>query len=186
MSWASPFRIADAVRHLRQGGVLAYPTESVYGLGCNPNFSDAVQFIGQLKGRRAGKTFLLIASEFSQVEPWVAPLTRVQRDSLLERWPGPVTWVVPASDLAPRWLVAGDNTIAIRVTAHPLAKSLCRACGSALVSTSANPAGMPAARTSLKVRCYFGSESIKILAGPVGANSKPSAIYELISGKRLR
>jgi len=174
-----------AVVGLKAGATLAYPTEAVYGLGCDPFDPAAVARLMELKGRPEGKSFILIAADLGQLEGLIAPLNEESLGRLCSTWPGPVTWVVPAAATVPAWLVGRDRTLAVRVTAHPLAAALCRAFGGALISTSANPGGKPPARTPLKVRRYFGN-AVRLLAGPLGTDPKPTAIYELRTGRRLR
>lgn len=186
MIWTSRFRVRLAAQHLCRGGVLAYPTEAVYGLGCDPFNRDAVEWISMCKNRAGAKSFILIAASYAQIEPLLNPISTEQKKTLQAKWPGPVTWVVPASDRVPAWLMSKSRTIAVRVTAHPSAAALCCEFGGPIVSTSANPAGMRPARSAQMVRNYFSNDPIKILAGPVDKGANPSAIFDLITGNRLR
>ncbi|HEY9146185.1 MAG TPA: L-threonylcarbamoyladenylate synthase, partial [Thiobacillus sp.] len=121
---------ADALRaHLRRGGLIAYPTESCYGLGCNPSNPRALQRLIRLKGRSAAKGLLLIADRFKRLKPFIRPLNAADRTRVMRSWPGPVTWVVPASATCLPDLTGGRPTIAVRVTAHPGAARLCRSLG---------------------------------------------------------
>ncbi len=139
--------IATAVAALRAGGVIAYPTEAVYGLGCDPFNAAAVAHLFALKQRPAGQGVLLIAADFAQVERFIgdAPEDAVARARA--SWPGPHTWVFPRSAATPDWLAGDHAGIALRVTAHTLAAQLCDAFGGALVSTSANRHGAAPARS---------------------------------------
>jgi L-threonylcarbamoyladenylate synthase len=175
-----------AVETVRAGGVIAYPTEAVYGLGCDPLEHTAVQRILDLKGRDASKGLILIASDVAQLLPFMAPLSANVMKTLEASWPGPVTWVVPAIGSLPAWLSGGRETLAVRVTAHPIASALCTALGLALVSTSANRSGRSPARTPLAVRSLFGGGVDEILPGAVGGLSKPTEIREALTGKVLR
>jgi len=175
-----------AVEALRSGGVIAYPSEAVYGLGCDPLEHAAVQRIFALKQRDADKGLILIASDISQLLPFMAPISAAVMKTLEASWPGPVTWVVPAAAALPFWLSGGRDTLAVRVTAHPIAAALCQAAGMALVSTSANKSGQPPARTALAVRAQFGAGVDCILPGAVGGLSKPTEIREALTGKVLR
>ena len=175
-----------AVETVRAGGIVAYPTEAVYGLGCDPLEYAAVERIFGLKGRAASKGLILIAAGFSQLLPYVAPLDAASRKKLEESWPGPVTWVVPAASALPFWLSGGRRTIAVRVTAHPVARALCDACGMALVSTSANRSGRSPARSTTQARSLFGDSVDYILPGVVGGLKKPTEIREALTGKILR
>lgn len=183
---ACAFRLREAVRHVRRGGLVAYPTESVYGLGCDPLDREAFEQLLELKGRALGKGVILIADAVARFEAWVAPIPETAWERMRATWPGAVTWVVPAADRAPEWIGGGRGTIAIRVPGHALARRLCSACQSPLVSTSANPAGLPPARTTLGVRRYFGSEALLVLAGEVGASRRPSTVCDALTGEVLR
>ena len=170
---------------IRQGGVVAYPTEAVYGLGCCPYYFPAVSRILALKKRKISKGLILVGSELSQFER-LADFGRIGDISpILASWPGPVTWIVPARPDVPRWLTGDKAGIAIRVSAHPVVRSLCDRIG-ALVSTSANPARLPPARTALRVRNYFKNELDFILHAPVGPAREPSQIRDALTGKLLR
>ena len=175
-----------AVEAVRTGGVIAYPTESVFGLGCAPLEQEAVERIYALKQRDAAKGLILIAAALEQLLPFMGPVPEAALGSMRASWPGPVTWVVPAATTLPPWLAGGRDTIAVRVTAHPIAHALCAAAGMALVSTSANRSGQAPARTALKVRSQFGSAVDCIVPGPVGGLSKPTEIREALTGKVLR
>jgi L-threonylcarbamoyladenylate synthase len=175
-----------AVETVRSGGVIAYPTEAVYGLGCDPLDQDAVERIFALKGRDQAKGLILIASDISQLLPFMAPLSAAVMKTLESSWPGPITWVVPAAPALPHWLSGGRETLAVRVTAHPVASSLCTALEMALVSTSANKSGQAPARTALAVRMLWGDAVDCIMPGDVGGLSKPTEIREALTGKVLR
>lgn len=168
------------------GGVIAYPTEAVYGLGCDPLEYPAVQRILDLKRRDAAKGLILIAARLEQLLPYVAPLTPDLRKKLEATWPGPVTWVLPAAAHTPAWLTGGRETLAVRVTAHPLASSLCELCATALVSTSANHSGHPPARSALQVRNSLGPEVDCIVPGLVGPQTRPTEIRDASTGAILR
>lgn len=180
--------IAAAVAALRAGGVIAYPTEAVYGLGCDPADQAAVAALFALKQRPPAQGVLLIAADFAQVEMYI-DLARVPPDGLARArasWPGPHTWVFPRSPATPDWLARGHTGIALRVTAHPLAAELCRAFGGALVSTSANRHGEPAARAAADVRLAFDDELAYVLDGATGGLERPTPIRDAITGDSLR
>lgn len=178
------------LRHARDtvwaGGVIAYPTEAVYGLGCDPLADAAVNRILAMKSRDAGKGFILIASRIEQLLPYLAPLTRPMREKLEASWPGPVTWVVPAADVVPIQLTGGRDTLAVRVTAHPVAHALCEATGMALVSTSANLSGHAPARSALQVRARLGEAVDYIVPGQTGPQRKPTEIRDARTDRVLR
>jgi L-threonylcarbamoyladenylate synthase len=183
----SPFKLRLAARLLRAGGVVAYPTEGVYGLGCDPLDVRAVENVLRLKGRSRRKGLILIAADFEQVAPFLAPLRDPQlKKRLALDWPGAVTWVLPAGWAVPAWLTGGRDTLAVRVTAHAGAAALCRAFGRALVSTSANRSGGVPARDAFAVRRLFGEAVDMILHGALGGLAGPTPIRDGTSGGLLR
>ncbi|MBI2312823.1 MAG: Sua5/YciO/YrdC/YwlC family protein [Betaproteobacteria bacterium] len=177
--------LARLRHHLRRGGVIAYATESCFGLGCDPRNYRAVQRLLRLKGRPQGKGLILIAGRRAQIEPYIAPLEAAARRQLDRAWPGPVSFLVPAAKRTPRWLTGGSGKIALRVTAHPDAAALCNALGMALVSTSANPAGHRPARTLAECVRMFGQRMLGV-PGRVGRRRRPSTIKDLETGRIIR
>ena len=179
--------ITKQINHLipiyKSGGVFAYPTESVFGLGCNPDNEEAVMRLLAIKNRPASKGLILIASDFSQVEKYLEPLATPQK-KLTQA--SQTTYIFPAKQSTPRWLRGNFDGLAIRVTKHPLAKELCDALGSALVSTSANISGLEPAMTVDEVSLQLGSKIDAILDGELGNLSKPSEIRDSISGEKIR
>lgn len=145
-----------------------------------------MQRILTIKRRAASKGLILIAADFAQLTPWVQPLSDADNMQVQASWPGPVTWLLPARPEVPACLRGQHATLAVRVTAHPLAAALCREAGMALVSTSANIAGRPAARSALAVRKYLRDSIDFILAGNVGGADRPSEIRDLASGQVIR
>ena len=178
--------LATATTTLSKSGIIAYPTEYCYGLGCDPMNRWAVQRILQLKKRSWSRGLIVIAADLRQL----AGLVDLSRNDLLQQpcrsWPGPHTWLLPALPRTPRWICGEHNTVAVRVTAHPIARTLCRRFGSAIVSTSANRSGRPPLRTSHQVRTEFGGVIDFILDGPVGRITGPSSIRDAKSGKWVR
>lgn len=170
---------------LPPGDVIAYPTESCYGLGCAPTDVRGLKRLLAVKGRSAAKGLLLIAANWAQLKPYVADLAPVQLAQIQRSWPGPVTWVVPASRRCPALLTGGRTTVAVRVTAHPGAADLCRELGTALVSTSANPSGKKPAKTAAQCRRMFGAR-VRVLPGRIGTRRRPSTLIDLASGCVLR
>jgi L-threonylcarbamoyladenylate synthase len=179
------FRLQRAARILRQGGVVAYPTEAVYGLGCDPLNRDAVLRILAIKQRPMSKGLILIASELDQLRPFIAPPTDEIQARIDATWPGPATWVMPVPHSTPRWLRGEHDSLAVRVTAHPLAAALCRAFGGAIVSTSANASGRPPARNALQARLRCPDIDL-ILNGPTGGADRPTSIRDAVSGRLFR
>ena len=177
---------AAAVEQLQAGEVIAYPTEAVFGLGCDPANESAVRKILILKGRHESAGLVLIASEFSQLEPWIAEVGDKLLDKAMQTWPGPVTWLFPRATTVPDYVAGNHKTVAVRITAHPPSRALCKALGSALISTSANHSNTRPALSAAEVQGYFGSELAGILAGELGGGEKPSEIRDLISGNIIR
>jgi len=188
MSEQNVHSIDDAVRALRSGAVIAYPTEAVYGLGCDPHNEEAFRRLFALKRRPPTQGVLLIASDFAQVGPFVdiasVPAPALARATAT--WPGPNTWVFPRAAGTPAWLAGAHTGIAVRVTAHPLAASLCRAFCGALVSTSANRHGEPPARSAAEVRIMFGDALPFVLDGETGGLERPTPIRDAMSGETIR
>lgn len=181
--------IADPVQAaqiLRTGGVLAYPTEAVFGLGCDPANNDAIARLLKLKGRPQQKGLICIAADFAQVAPWLDLRHRDQIDRAKQSWPGPITWILKARAHAPAAVCREDGTIAVRVTAHPPAIELCRAFAGPIVSTSANTAGAPPARGHAALAHYFGTRIEGVMIGPLGDATRPTQIFSGATGERLR
>lgn len=180
------FRVALAADTLRSGGVVAHPTEGVWGLACLPVFDAAIARIIRLKQRDPRKGLILVGADAAMFDTVLARLPEAKRAEVTADWPGPVTWIMPDSDWAPS-LVRGEHaSVALRVTAHPLTAALSRAVGMPLVSTSANPAGRRAATNALQVRRYFGEAIDYILDGQLGGRRGPSELRDARSGARLR
>lgn len=178
--------IAEAVAALRAGGVIAYPTEAVYGLGCDPFDPSAVARLFALKQRPAEHGVLLIAADFSQLKKFIGAVPASASLRARASWPGPHTWVFPRAAAVPAWLTGDLAGIALRVTAHPLAAALCRAFGGALVSTSANRHGAAPALSASAVRIAFARELAYILDGATGGLERPTPIRDAVSGEVLR
>lgn len=180
------WHLRTAVRALEAGGIIAYPTEAVYALGCSPYDAQTVLKLLRLKQRPLSMGLVLIAAHFRQFEPLLAPLPARTVARVQASWPGPVTWTWPCRPEAPVWLRGDHDTLAVRVTAHPLAAALCEAFGTPLVSTSANLSGHPPARTPLRVRGNFGNRIDYILHGALGALEQVSEIRDARSNRVLR
>jgi L-threonylcarbamoyladenylate synthase len=182
----SAHKLRTAARQLRYGRVIAYPTEAVYGLGCDPTNINAVQSILDIKGRPAAKGLILIGADLEQLLPYIDLEGIRDLPRVLDTWPGPVTWIIKARPSVSPWLRGTHNSIAVRVTAHPLAAQLAKTFGKPLVSTSANPNGLPPARSALKTRRYFCREKIFIIPGSLGGESNTTAIFDAQTNARLR
>ncbi|OED37435.1 hypothetical protein AB833_23740 [Chromatiales bacterium (ex Bugula neritina AB1)] len=179
--------VQRAAAAVHSGALIAYATEGVFGLGCDPLNSTALQQLLDLKQRDAGKGLIVIASNRQQLEPLVGPVSANIEAKLNASWPGPVTWILPCrTDKVPAQLTGNFNTIATRVTAHPITAALCDACDHALVSTSANISGRPACTTADQVAQCFANDLAYILDPPVGNLTGPTPIFDGATGLQLR
>lgn len=176
-----------ACRHLEQGNVIAYPTEAVWGLGCDPGNEAAVYKILHLKKRPVHKGLILVGADIAQFESLLSELTAEQRNSLEASWPGHVTWLVPdPRQLIPSWIKGEHQSVAIRVSAHPLVQELCVAFAGPIVSTSANEAGEEEIRSRLILEEKFVGSIDYIVDGELGKAEKPSEMRDLLSGNVIR
>ena len=178
--------VSQAVQCLRDGGIIAYPTEAVYGLGCDPQNEQAVRRLLALKDRPIEAGLILIADTFEHFQAFITPVSNEQKERAMATWPGPVTWLFPRGDGVSGCLAGERKTIALRVTAHPVCRALCAAFNGAIVSTSANPGRAAPARSIAQLEQYFGSSIDGIVAGELGGEIRPSEIRDLVSGQVLR
>jgi L-threonylcarbamoyladenylate synthase len=177
--------LVRAARALAAGGVIAYPTEAVFGIGCDPWNEMALLCLVRLKRRPLCKGFIVIAGAHEDLSGLVTYPDPEVRGRVLATWPGPVTWVLPACPGVSRRLTGGRRGLAVRVTAHPVAAALCRRVGP-LVSTSANPGACVPAASAARVRGYFRAELDYIVPGEVGGARSVSEIRDALSGAVLR
>jgi len=171
---------------LLDGAVIAYPTEGVWGLGCAPESTSAVQRLLEIKQRPKEPGLILVAAEIEQFEPYLSGITPDQRKKLEARWPGPVTFVVPDTGFCPEIIKGHHTTVALRVSAHPIVRALCRLKQGPLVSTSANRRGEPPAMSQGEVFAMFGDLLDFVIPGALGGAAGPSEIVDLVSGRVLR
>lgn len=171
------------LRHLRTGGLVAYATESCYGLGCDPSHPGAVRRLLRLKRRPQSKGLILVSDRLARLEPYLQKLDVATRNYVARYWPGPVSLLLPAR--APRWLTGVHAKLAVRVSAHPDTARLCRHLRMALVSTSANRSGAQPAKTEAQCRRLFGAR-VWVLPGKIGARGRPSTLMDYPSGRILR
>jgi len=185
---APALSLAEAITALRTGGVIAYPTEGVWGLGCDPRNEAAVLRLLAIKQRTLDKGLILVAAQLEQLRPFldIAALPADRLAEVLATWPGPHTWVLPAAAATPRWITGTHDSVAMRISAHPQVVSLCNAFGGALVSTSANLAGQPApsAREALDPALVGLVDGVT--EGETGGLSSPTGIRDALSGRTLR
>ncbi len=167
---------------LRVGGVIAYPTEGVWGLGCLAGAEAAVMRILELKSRTVDKGLILLGTTAAQFDSVAVGLAA----AVPEPDGNPVTWLVPHRGLVPFWIHGGSDKVALRLPRHPVVAELCESVGEPLVSTSANPAGAPPAMSEEEVREYFPSGLDAIVPGALGGASGPSRIVDLETGAVVR
>lgn len=182
-SW---IRVDRAARILLDGGVIAYPTEAVYGIGCLPDVDESLARVVALKHRSASKGLIVVAWTIEQLEPLADIPGGAIGAEIRRGWPGPRTWIVPARATVSPLVTGGRPTIAVRVSDHPIVRRLCRRTGSALVSTSANRSGSRPARSALAVRRQLGRTVDDVLAGPLGDATRPTEIRDARSGDIIR
>lgn len=175
------------IQGLRQGEVIAYPTEAVYGLGCDPDNEAAVHKLLILKNRPMEKGLILVANTYSQLLPYVddKKIPMHKRTEIFSSWPGPVTWLLPAAEQAPKWVTGGSDLIAVRVSQHLVVRQLCELFGKPLISSSANVSGEQPALNAEQLYQQF-DKTLLLVDGELGGANKPSQIRHGISGKTIR
>lgn len=176
-------RIAAGV--LRDGGVIAYPTEAVWGLGADPYNAQAVALVLALKRRDPAKGLILIGADEDQFRFLLKGLSVAERAKLRMSWPGANTWLVPHGGYVPPWISGRYSTVAIRVSSHPVVRALCDYFGGPIVSTSANPQSLSPARYAYRARRYFGN-SVYYVPGQVDVSARPSVIRDLRTDRIIR
>jgi len=178
--------LEKAVNALKKGGVIAYPTEGVYGLGCDPNDEKAVRKILQIKQRPASKGLILLASDWSQLQTWLRPIPKANLEKMLATWPGPVTWVCPAKEDVPICLKGDHDSLAVRVTDHVLARTLCQMFAKPLVSTSANLSGQAPPQAMADFDEKVAQQIDYLVPGSVGDLKGSTPICDVLTGQCLR
>lgn len=166
---------------LEQGGVIAYPTETVFGLGVDPFNPQAVCRLLALKGRTSGKGLILLIPDASWVDT-LAHATVAARRLMAHFWPGPLTLVLPKSTNAPPWITGDSDHIALRLSPHPTVVRLLAAWKKPLVSTSANLSGGPALRTPQAIAQQWQQKVAVVLPGH--ATDLPSTVL-LVAASRI-
>lgn len=177
-------QVVDARELLKHGKIIAYPTEAVYGLGCSPFDQQAVNVLLALKHRPKSKGLILLIADWSQLIPLIAPISDELLVPVRAAWPGPVTWVFPKASTIPDWLSGEHDSIAIRMSAHPIAHQLC--IDGPVVSTSANINGQEPAIDLPGLRLQFPQGIDAVVSGDLGGLNQPSAIFDVRTGVRLR
>lgn len=183
-----PATPVTAANRLRNGGVIAYPTESVWGLGCDPFDEAALRRLLAIKGRAVDRGVILIAASLAQLDTlvdWDA-LPPLRRDAVRASWPGPHTWIVPCTACVPRWITGAHDGVAVRVSAHPVVVALCEAFGGALVSTSANITGDVPPQSREAIAAAICDTVDSLVSGETSGDARPSVIRDAMSGTALR
>ncbi len=168
--------------------MLAYPTEAVWGLGCDPFDEAAVRRLLVLKQRSVDKGLILVAAEPAQLAglvDWDA-LPAARREAVLATWPGPHTWLIPATARVPRWITGAHDSVAVRVSAHPVVIALCAGFGAPLISTSANVAGAAPPRQRAQIAPAIAEAVDAIVDGDTGDLDRPTPIRDARSGTAVR
>lgn len=178
--------VDEAVGCVRNGGILAYPTEAVFGLGCDPHNLSAVQRLLGMKQRPANKGLILLAANINQLIDFVPPLDDDLMARVMPTWPGPVTWLLPVRDEVSPLVRGNHRTIAVRISAHPVCQLLCQRLGHPLISTSANLTGHPEAKNPTQIEMQLGQQIDLILDKPLGSQERPSEIRNAITNEILR
>jgi len=181
----SVINVVQAVCQLQAGNIIAYPTEAVYGLGCDPFDLQAIKRLFHVKQRPFEKGVILVAASVEQVQPYVKLYGQVWEQEVLQTWPGPVTWVLPAKEGVPDWVTGGRDTVAIRVSDHPVVQEICLAYGQPMVSTSANVTSEPPAVSCGEVFSIFKGK-VDCVMGELGGLDKPTQIRDAQTGQILR
>ena len=183
--------VAEAAQCLKQGLVLAYPTEAVWGLGCDPFNELAFLEILRLKQRPIEKGVILLAAQIAQIEHLLKPLSTEMYQKVIDSWSHrspterATTWLLPAGDNIPTWIKGNHPKVAVRVTTHPLCVALCNAFNGFIVSTSANPTGENPALSLQQANQYFSTQ-INYLNGDLGLSQEASQIIDAETGEIIR
>ena len=181
---ASDFSIRHAAHIIRHGGIIAYPTDTIYGLGCNPYDAEAVARLNSLKQRPPHKQFILLAADIDQIRP-LTMLSDEQQKRISEV-DEPTSWIVDASHDLPAWLCNEHGTVTVRISKQEDVRRLCHALGHAIISTSANLSGKTPAKNSLELHRYFHGSVDKILADNKKLTARPSKIIRLCDNQIIR
>ena len=176
---------SESIDYIRSGKLIAYPTESIYGIGCDPFNENAVNKVFDIKTRPRSKPMILVASKISQLHKiiQISKLTNEVRES----WPGHITWIIPCKDECPPWLMERRNkTIAVRISSHPVIIEICKILGEPIISTSANKSNEQPISLSSKLIDAFNNEIDFLVKGELGNQDNPSIIKDMKTGLILR
>lgn len=181
--------LKQAVQHIQNGQVLAYPTEAVWGLGCDPYQHTAFQKLLALKQRPIEKGVILLSHTIQYVQPLLDTLDTERQQQIIQSWQidpsqRATTWLLPIHASIPSWIYGQHDCVAVRVTQHPTSRALCEQLGHFLVSTSANPATQAPATNLTMLQDYF--PQCAYLHGELGHSSQPSRIIDARTGQVIR
>ena len=187
MEWKRHPQALNAVKKMREGGVVACPMEAVWGLSCDPNNETAVQRLLTIKGRPESKGLILIADDLERLRPWLGKIQKAEWRRFKEA-PNdhPITWLLPHNENVPPFIVGSNEKLAVRLVTHPPAAAVCALFAAPLVSTSANPSGMHAANSASMVKQYFPHSIACYCPGEVGNAKSVSEIRDINTGEILR
>lgn len=180
--------MTNLIQTLKKGGLIAYPTEAVFGLGCDPDNEQAVYKLLDVKQRSVDKGLILLAASYEQLKPYVDDLrlSQEQRDKILSRWPDGITQVLPCHPSTPSWLTGSFSTIAVRVTSQPDVVALCHATNKPIVSTSANLSGQSPCQTWQQVEEVLAERLDYVVKGETLGFEQPSTIIDGLTGEIFR
>ncbi|HPY40908.1 MAG TPA: L-threonylcarbamoyladenylate synthase [Thiolinea sp.] len=179
-------QINEAANVIQAGGLIAYPTEAVFGLGCDPANEVALARLLELKQRPAHKGLILIAAQLEQLVAYIPELSPEILARISPTWPGPYTWLLPVRPEVSPLLRGEHSSLAVRISAHPVCQALCQQLGHPIVSTSANPTHQAPARDLSTLNQYFAAQLDLVLNLPLGQQQNPSEIRDALSGQLIR
>lgn len=182
----TPFKLQPAVQHLLAGHVIAYPTEGVWGFGCDPHNEAAVHRLLKLKQRDISKGLILVGASSEQFAPYLEGLDASLKQKFSRPTTVPTTWLVPDNGYTPDWIKGDFASVALRVSTHSRVIALCKGFGEPIVSSSANIAGQRAALWPWQLHRFLGHGLDCIAPGSLLAPGRPSEIRDLLSDKVLR
>ncbi len=181
----SPVHLRRVITALRAGEVVAYPTEAVWGVGCDPRNARALLDLLRLKRRDPAKGLILVAADWAQLSPFLKSPPAEALARATASWPGAATWVFPAAGMSSPLLTGRHPGLAVRVSAHPVVRALCQGFGGALVSSSANLSNRAPARSRAAVVAQFGPGLVR-MPGALGGAMRPTPVRDAISGEVFR
>lgn len=181
-------KVSAELSALQKGGLVVYPTEAVWGIGCDPRNEQAVMSLLAAKQRPVEKGLILIAAEYSQILPYIdeTKIATERKQQILESWPGAYTWLLPVAEGTPDWITGGSELVAVRVTAHPTVIRMCNEFGGAIISTSANVTGTPTEHLLENVKQVFGTQVDVYVDEALGGNTQASTITNSLTGEVIR